>query len=399
MILNDYPVSPVEQGGQARVSAVAHELEKSGNAVTILTLDTEPGGRRVSLAPRIEELNVYRGGWLRRCDALAGYFTGTSADDSTALAFGPRFARQFNKTLRRELKYADAVILSHPFMLGFVKDSGKKVKRLYLDSHNTEIELKDALYRQGILSKYLKNKVRDGEQEAAQRSHAVFCVSEQNKKHFTKIKSDRLYVCPNGVDAIPERKLSAAEKYEKRREFDLSREPLLVFVGSEHDPNVEAAKIIVEDLAPHLTSALFLLIGSVCNRFKSKAIADNVLLMDVLETETKDTLLSVCDIALNPLLRGSGTSLKLFDYLAAGLPVISTEAGVRGVDHEECQAIIVTEPENFLNKIKELLRSNRQREALGEKAYEFARANFDWSITLKPMIDRIGKDLNGKSSE
>jgi hypothetical protein len=38
------------------------------------------------------------------------------------------------------------------------------------------------------------------------------------------------------------------------------------------------------------------------------------------------------DAGLNPITRGSGSNVKLFEYLVAGLPVISTMFGVRGTE-------------------------------------------------------------------
>jgi hypothetical protein len=37
-------------------------------------------------------------------------------------------------------------------------------------------------------------------------------------------------------------------------------------------------------------------------------------------------------VALNPVTQEGGTNLKILDYLAHGLPVISTEFGMRGYD-------------------------------------------------------------------
>jgi glycosyltransferase involved in cell wall biosynthesis len=50
--------------------------------------------------------------------------------------------------------------------------------------------------------------------------------------------------------------------------------------------------------------------------------------------EVRDVLpyLHAADLALCPLRTGSGTSLKTIEYLAAGLPLVTTAFGVRGLD-------------------------------------------------------------------
>ena len=37
-------------------------------------------------------------------------------------------------------------------------------------------------------------------------------------------------------------------------------------------------------------------------------------------------------MAINPMFGGSGTNIKMFDFMAAGLPTISTEIGARGIE-------------------------------------------------------------------
>src|SRR5439155_438951 len=54
---------------------------------------------------------------------------------------------------------------------------------------------------------------------------------------------------------------------------------------------------------------------------------DNVLIVG--EVPDVADYLRASDLALCPLVSGSGTSLKTIEYLAAGLPLVSTEVGVR----------------------------------------------------------------------
>ena len=39
----------------------------------------------------------------------------------------------------------------------------------------------------------------------------------------------------------------------------------------------------------------------------------------------------ILDLAINPVTTGSGTNLKMLDYMAAGVPVLSTPHGARGL--------------------------------------------------------------------
>ena len=35
---------------------------------------------------------------------------------------------------------------------------------------------------------------------------------------------------------------------------------------------------------------------------------------------------------INPMISGSGTNIKMFDFMAAGLPIITTDIGARGIE-------------------------------------------------------------------
>ena len=47
--------------------------------------------------------------------------------------------------------------------------------------------------------------------------------------------------------------------------------------------------------------------------------------------EDLNDIFSKTTIALAPLFEGSGTRLKILDYLSAGIPTISTNLGVEGL--------------------------------------------------------------------
>ena len=58
----------------------------------------------------------------------------------------------------------------------------------------------------------------------------------------------------------------------------------------------------------------------------------NVVLAGVVTNVAKRTLLQSADLALNPMRTGSGTNLKIVEYFAAGIPVVSTPFGARGLE-------------------------------------------------------------------
>ena len=66
----------------------------------------------------------------------------------------------------------------------------------------------------------------------------------------------------------------------------------------------------------------------------------------------KRTLLAAADVALNPVLHGSGTNLKVIEYLASGVPVVSTAFGVRGLDVGNGRHLLVAEPHEMVAAVE-----------------------------------------------
>ena len=61
--------------------------------------------------------------------------------------------------------------------------------------------------------------------------------------------------------------------------------------------------------------------------------------------------LNLADVAVNPMLSGSGTNLKMFDYMASGIPVVSTKVGARGIDKQD-ELLVIAEVEDFEQAIR-----------------------------------------------
>ena len=77
------------------------------------------------------------------------------------------------------------------------------------------------------------------------------------------------------------------------------------------------------------------------------------------------------------MVSGSGTNIKMLDYLSAGLPTISTAKGIRGlVDIEKY--VIVCELNKFHEKILYLLKNFSVRNTLSQNGITFIEKHFLW---------------------
>ena len=107
---------------------------------------------------------------------------------------------------------------------------------------------------------------------------------------------------------------------------------LLVFSGSRFGPNVEAFEVLKafcqkESQFLAENHLYFLALGSMA----AAPSREGALIVTGPVPEVIPYF-AAADAGLNPITRGSGSNVKLFEYLVARLPVISTPFGVRGTE-------------------------------------------------------------------
>ena len=103
-----------------------------------------------------------------------------------------------------------------------------------------------------------------------------------------------------------------------RFELDIPADrSVVVFVGSDYSPNLEAARYICGTLAPALTDVRFVIAGGCTNGLAPGEIPANVTALGAVDSETRNLALAAADLAINPMSRGSGTNIKMLDFFAA----------------------------------------------------------------------------------
>jgi glycosyltransferase involved in cell wall biosynthesis len=166
------------------------------------------------------------------------------------------------------------------------------------------------------------------EKKALIGSDIIIAVSEEDKKRFIslyKINKNKIFIVENGFDSLFV--LKNKEKLKIRKELGIGYyKKIAVFLGSATYPNVRAVEYIIKKVAPKNHKILFMLLGE--SAIKYKGNQSNVLKIG--KINQIDKYLAVSDVGLIPVTDGSGSNLKLLNYLKCGLPVLSTNFGVRG---------------------------------------------------------------------
>ncbi len=328
-------ISPAATGGQVHSLSIARALARNGHSVHIFST----AGRREDY-----EIANLRRGWTMVGDIEPGLKESTHL----GLTFGimQALARRLDyprvwqhhllsrgfipRRLKQALQQADIVMSDLPYcppIPGPWRD-----KPWYLISHNLEYKL---LEQGGARQRRFARWMRDIESAAPQTYTDILACAEEDRAFFQSHDTRRrlrLPIVRCGVD--PQLyAVSPDVRHRMRAELGMSdAERLLVFSGSGFAPNVEAfheirefCRVEAEFLAR--SRVYILVVGSV----SSEAYREGALIVTGRVSDVVPYF-AAGDAGINLVTRGSGSNVKLFEYLAARLPVISTVFGVRGTE-------------------------------------------------------------------
>ncbi|HEY9623079.1 MAG TPA: glycosyltransferase [Crinalium sp.] len=119
-------------------------------------------------------------------------------------------------------------------------------------------------------------------------------------------------------------------------------------------------------------------------------IPPNFSFIGEVDDHTKDVFLGVVDVALNPIVSGSGTNIKMLDYFAAGVPVLSTPFGVRGLGLEHQKHCTIAELDQFADAIQMLQQEDSATKSMRvETARRYVEEKFDWRAIANSLLTYI----------
>jgi glycosyltransferase involved in cell wall biosynthesis len=94
-------------------------------------------------------------------------------------------------------------------------------------------------------------------------------------------------------------------------------------------------------------------------------------------------------VSIVPLRVGGGTRLKIFEAMAAGIPVVSTRIGAEGLGARDGDTIRIADtPESFAGACIALLDSAAERERLRDRALQMVTEQYSWEAVAS-AFDRL----------
>jgi len=207
------------------------------------------------------------------------------------------------------------------------------------------------------------------EREAWSRVDRVVVMSEKDQRAVASS-----VVIPNGVDL--ERFQPSPDPPEPRR---------LLFIGSfAHRPNVLAVEFFLRDVFPRLTDVtMHVIAGMRHERFwdlQHPGVEIEGFVSDVRPAYRRAT------VVIAPLVASAGTNIKIMEAMAMGKAIVSTSAGIHGLEVER-DVIVAHSPEEMAADIARLLDSPADRVALEHQARATAERLYDWDSIAAQQAD------------
>jgi glycosyltransferase involved in cell wall biosynthesis len=135
-------------------------------------------------------------------------------------------------------------------------------------------------------------------------------------------------------------------------------------------------------------AAKFRIVGAVEDKFRKRYESPQVEFMGTvidLGEAVVDCVIGVCPIRI-----GAGVQNKMLDYMALGMPAVTTRIGAEGLEGRDGEVYIVAdEPQQMANVILDLLNDAPRRDQLSRQARELMEARYSWEGRLAELPSRI----------
>jgi glycosyltransferase involved in cell wall biosynthesis len=397
--LSTFPVHPQRGGGQVRC---LHLLSALAGRYDVELLSLVPHGapaRRVELAAGLAETLVPRSADHEAREQEVAAQVGIPVTDVAAATLAGRTPEYLERLSR--CRDAVAAVLVHPYLQPALAAALPGLPVVY-DAQDVAVRLKAEVLPAGETGARLLAETREVEGAVVRSAVLVAACSAEDARALLEEHGgnpDRVVVVPNGVDAAATA-FAGAERRRHRRwpermgRWSEGRAPAhsALFMGSWHPPNLDAAERVVA-AAELLPEVAFLLLGSHCAALEETALPGNVLLCGELPDSLKRSLLWSADLGLNPMVRGSGTNLKLVEYFAAGLPVLSTPLGARGLAVRPGEHLWTAPVEELAPAIAGALRRPEEGAAMAVRARRLVEEELDWAVIGPRFRDAVAAAL------
>lgn len=381
------PPYPKVDGGCVAIAAMTESLLMAGHSVKVLCMSTHKHPFEAKKVPsnildstKMEAVKMDTR--IKPVDAFLNLFS------SQSYHIQRFYSKEFELRLTQLLEESefDIIHLESIYCTHYLKTiRSKSQAKVVLRAHNIEFEIWQQLAKQernSVKAWYLNllaSRLKAYETKVLNQVDAVVPITKEDKTEMTKLGvSVPMEVIPIGIDV---EKINANALHTNALD--------LYHLGAmDWQPNVEGITWFLDKVWPLAASQFSAISCSLAGRKMPTSLLSLSTENLSIEGEVKSAseFISEKNIAIIPLLSGSGMRVKIVEALAFGKVVITTSLGATGIPFEDEKNILIANtPNQFAEKLAWLQDNPSQITTIGAEARKLAETEFD----LKSLSSKL----------
>ena len=394
MLCNKSPFPPSE-GGPMAMNSIVMGLLEAGHKVKILAVNSEkyhildkdiPESYKKKTSIELVDVDLR----IKPFAAFKNLFSEKSYHVERFIS------EDFNKKLVEILKKDkyDIVQLEMIYMAPYIETiRANSDAFIVLRAHNVEHLIWDRIAKKTKFApkrwyiNHLVRTLRNYELNAINKVDGIAAITYRDAAFFRGETSKPVIDIPYGVDPndfIPH--------------YEIKKEPSLYHIGSMNwMPNEEGIRWFLNNVWDKLLmktpDAKLYLAGRHMPQWLLKTKKKNVNVIG--EVADAKEFISNHDIAVVPLLSGSGIRIKIIESMAMGKTVITTRVGAEGIQYSEFENIIIADtPAKLVDVINKILKDPEEAQRIGRNARKLVEDIYDNKKIINRLIifyDEISK--------
>ncbi|MBO7618327.1 MAG: glycosyltransferase [Bacteroidales bacterium] len=378
LLLCNKPPYPASEGGPMAMNSIITGLLESGHQVKILAVNSEKYKVKASDIPEeyrqktgIELINVDLK--VRPLKAFLNLFTKKSYHVERFIS--ERFKKRLTEVLKKE--QFDVVQLEMLYMAPYVETIRKHSKAMVvLRAHNVEHKIWERIAKETkfFLKRWyinhLAKTLKEYELNALETMDGIAAITRKDAAFFRKYCSKPVIDIPYGV---------YPEEFTPKSEFE--GKPRFYHIGSMNwMPNEEGIRWFIDEVLPKtvekVTDFVYHLAGR--NMPEWLTTLQNPHIDVIGEVPDAKAFVAQHDVAIVPLLSGSGIRIKIIESMAMGKTVITTRVGAEGILYDEDVNIIIAENKaKMVEAIRAINESPETAMRIGQAARKLVEESYD----------------------